>query len=91
MTHPASGATHPDRPLRSAASTPSGNHVGWVWAGVNPSKADLETQVGQWLSFVKLQALSGNPYRDMASQAAFDAASKIRTSTGSGDGLGNDI
>jgi len=73
------------------SSDPIYDPFGYWAALMARGNADLETQVGQWLSFVKLQTLSGNPYRDMASQAAFDAASKIRTSTGSGDGLGNDI
>ena len=73
------------------SSDPIYDPFGYWAALIARGNADLETQVGQWLSFVKLQALSGNPYRDMASQAAFDAASRIRTSTGGGDGLGNDI
>lgn len=53
--------------------------------------ADLETQVGQWLSLVKVQTLSGNPYRDMQSQAAFAAASTLRVATGDPNGLGSDL
>lgn len=73
------------------ASDPIYDPFGYWAALMSRGNADLETQVGQWLSFVKLQTLSGNPYRDMASQAAFDAASRIRTSTGNGDGLGSNI
>lgn len=51
----------------------------------------VERQVGQWLTFVPQEQMSGNPYRDMQSHAAFLAASVLRTATAKPDGLGGDI
>jgi len=50
-----------------------------------------ERQVAGWLALVKNEVLSGNPYRDMMSQAAFAAATRLTTADAEPDGLGSDI
>ena len=51
----------------------------------------MERQVAGWLRLVPRQTLSGNPYRDMQSKAAFAGASTLSTATNHPDGLGGEV
>lgn len=64
---------------------------GYWQALVNRGDDSVERQVGRWLGFVPLQTLSGNPYRDMQSKAAFAAAATRTVASATPDGLGGDV